>query len=102
MIQSKKFKEFVAWMPSSDPNQLISEPYDTLSEESARAILLEKPNNILRVTYPKVNLITDKKELEIKACKEISDSLGKAYREFKREIQLGPQVDVNLIRNVLS
>ena len=75
MIQSKKFKEFVAWMPSSDPNQLISEPYDTLSEESARAILLEKPNNILRVTYPKVNLITDKKEFRYlnvhKNCKNI-------------------------------
>lgn len=75
MIQSKKFKEFVAWIPSNDPNQLVSEPYDTLSEESARAILLEKPNNILRVTYPKVNITTDKEELRYlnvhKNCKNI-------------------------------
>jgi HSP20 family molecular chaperone IbpA len=46
--------------------------------------------------------ITEKKTLEIKASKEISDSIGKSYREFKREIQLDDNVDINSITNVLS
>jgi HSP20 family molecular chaperone IbpA len=46
--------------------------------------------------------ITEYRTLEIKACKEIADSLGKTYREFKREIQLDANMDVNRIKNVLS
>lgn len=45
--------------------------------------------------------ITIDRTLEIKACKETSDHLGKVYREFKREIQLEPEVDANLIKNLL-
>lgn len=45
--------------------------------------------------------ITVDRTLEIKACKESSDHLGKVYREFKREIQLEPEVDANLIKNLL-
>lgn len=45
--------------------------------------------------------ITVDRTLEIKACKESSDHLGKIYREFKREIQLEPEVDANLIKNLL-
>lgn len=45
--------------------------------------------------------ITVDRTLEIKACKESTDHLGKIYREFKREIQLEPDVDANLIKNLL-
>jgi len=45
--------------------------------------------------------ITVDRTLEIKATKESSDHLGKVYREFKREIQLEPEVDANLIKNLL-
>lgn len=45
--------------------------------------------------------ITVDRTLEIKACKEAQDHLGKTYREFKREIQLEPEVDANLIKNLL-
>lgn len=45
--------------------------------------------------------ITVDRTLEIKACKESQDHLGKVYREFKREIQLEPEVDANLIKNLL-
>ena len=45
--------------------------------------------------------ITVDRTLEIKACKESTDHLGKVYREFKREIQLEPEVDANLIKNLL-
>jgi len=45
--------------------------------------------------------ITVDRTLEIKACKEITDNFGKVYREFKREIQLEPEVDANLIKNLL-
>lgn len=45
--------------------------------------------------------ITVDRTLEIKACKEAQDHLGKVYREFKREIQLEPEVDANLIKNLL-
>ena len=45
--------------------------------------------------------ITVDRTLEIKACKESTDHLGKIYREFKREIQLEPEVDANLIKNLL-
>lgn len=45
--------------------------------------------------------ITVDRTLEIKACKELTDHLGKIYREFKREIQLEPEVDANLIKNLL-
>lgn len=49
-----------------------------------------------------INLtITIDRTLEIKACKETTDHLGKVYREFKREIQLEPEVDANLIKNLL-
>lgn len=45
--------------------------------------------------------ITVDRTLEIKACRESQDHLGKVYREFKREIQLEPEVDANLIKNLL-
>lgn len=45
--------------------------------------------------------ITVDRTLEIKACRESCDHLGKVYREFKREIQLEPEVDANLIKNLL-
>jgi HSP20 family molecular chaperone IbpA len=45
--------------------------------------------------------ITESKALEVKATKIISDNIGKTYKEFKREIQLGEFVDINLIKNVL-
>lgn len=45
--------------------------------------------------------ITADRTLEIKASKELNDNLGKVYREFKREIQLEPEVDANLIKNLL-
>ena len=45
--------------------------------------------------------ITVDRTLEIKACKELTDHLGKIYREFKREIQLEPEVDANQIKNLL-
>jgi HSP20 family molecular chaperone IbpA len=45
--------------------------------------------------------ITSERILEIRACKEIRDELGKIYREFKREIHLEPEVDDKLIKNVL-
>lgn len=45
--------------------------------------------------------ITVDRTLEIKACKESQDHLGKVYREFKREIQLESEVDANLIKNLL-
>lgn len=45
--------------------------------------------------------ITVDRTLEIKACKESQDHLGKIYREFKREIQLEAEVDANLIKNLL-
>ena len=44
--------------------------------------------------------ITVDRTLEIKASKETTDHLGKVYREFKREIQLEPEVDANLIKNL--
>ena len=46
--------------------------------------------------------ITVDRTMEIKACKEQTDHLGKVYREFKREIQLEPETDANLIKNVLQ
>lgn len=45
--------------------------------------------------------ITVDRTLEIKACKEQVDHLGKVYREFKREIALEQEVDASLIKNVL-
>lgn len=45
--------------------------------------------------------ITVERTLEIKATKETQDHLGKIYREFKREIHLEPDVDLNAIKNVL-
>lgn len=45
--------------------------------------------------------ITENKALEVKATKIIADTIGKTYKEFKREIQLGEHVDINLIKNVL-
>lgn len=45
--------------------------------------------------------ITADRTLEIKASKEQNDNLGKVYKEFKREIQLEPEVDANLIKNLL-
>lgn len=45
--------------------------------------------------------ITADRVLEIKACKETYDQLGKIYREFKREIHLEPEVDDKLIKNIL-
>jgi HSP20 family molecular chaperone IbpA len=45
--------------------------------------------------------ITVDRVLEIKACRETNDQLGKVYREFKREIVLEPEVDANLIKNLL-
>ena len=46
--------------------------------------------------------ITENKMLEIRACKEVNDSTGKTYREFKRQIQLDDSVDLNSITNLLS
>ena len=46
--------------------------------------------------------VTENKTLEIKASKEINDNIGKAYREFKREIPLDDNVDINAITNFLS
>lgn len=45
--------------------------------------------------------ITNDRVLEIRACKELRDELGKIYKEFKREIHLEPEVDDKLIKNVL-
>ena len=45
--------------------------------------------------------ITVDRTLEIKATKELQDHLGKIYREFKREIHLESDVDLNAIKNVL-
>lgn len=45
--------------------------------------------------------ITNERVLEIRACKEVRDDLGKIYKEFKREIHLEPEVDDKLIKNVL-
>lgn len=46
--------------------------------------------------------ITETRVLEIKATREINDTTGKTYREFKREIQLDENADLNSISNVLS
>ncbi len=46
--------------------------------------------------------ITEYRVLEIKASREINDKTGKTYREFKREIQLDENADLNSISNVLS
>jgi HSP20 family molecular chaperone IbpA len=46
--------------------------------------------------------ITENRVLEIKASREINDTTGKTYREFKREIQLDQNADLNSISNVLS
>jgi HSP20 family molecular chaperone IbpA len=46
--------------------------------------------------------ITPDRTFEIKACKDTTDHLGRVYREFKREIQLEPEVDANLIKNLLQ
>lgn len=45
--------------------------------------------------------VTVDRTLEIKASKHQVDTYGKVYHEFKREIVLEPEVDLNLIKNVL-